>query len=305
MKVTEEGFAQDPKALETYQKAYTTHIQAGRQFGIGSLAWKISRVPNSRVVSDIIDRNNAHLLADFPKEKIAERRSECIQALIRDRVPATVDANADIDSFVMQKLKHANGVNTIGWPVLTGDPTAIWLLSDEKKCTLSRYLVDYESARELLVKLQVISISRPLNFTPLPDPSMVLEFMLRTSAERNSAETEPSRGDTRETLIVLDREAREGFRTIMVMYRLFVWQKLLQGTYGDRFYGEIIAAVRDRSYPPTLALRAAERRCPRRRIGWPAAAGGGKGCQRIHLSHGAEARGRRHPECEPHHAFAR
>jgi len=37
--------------------------------------------------------------------------------------------------------------------------------------------------------------------------------------------------------------------------------------------------VRDRSYPPTLALRAAERRCPRRRIGWPAAAGGGKGRQ--------------------------
>src|SRR5262249_16096458 len=80
VKVTEEGFAQDPKALETYQKAYTTHIQAGRQFGIGSLASKISRVPNSRGVCDIIDRNNAHLLADFPKEKIAERRSECIQA---------------------------------------------------------------------------------------------------------------------------------------------------------------------------------------------------------------------------------
>jgi hypothetical protein len=247
VKMVEKVFAQNPEALKAYQNAYTNHIQDGRRFGVGSLAWKISRLQDNQKVSEIIDRNNAHLLADFPKEQIAEARSECIRALIRDRVPAKVDANADIDTFVMQKLKHANGVNILGWLVLTRDPTAIWLLSDEEKRTLSRYLIDYESARELLVQLQVISISRPLNFTPIPDPSMVVEVMLLSSAERNAAETEPSRGDTRETLLVLDREAREGFHTIMVTYRLFVWQKLLQGTYGDRFYSEIVAAAKTKT----------------------------------------------------------
>src|SRR6476620_8467249 len=216
VKMVEKVFAQNPEALKAYQNAYTNHIQDGRRFGVGSLAWKISRLQDNQKVSEIIGRNNAHLLADFPKEQIAEARSECIRALIRDRVPAKVDANADIDTFVMQKLKHANGVNILGWLVLTRDPTAIWLLSDEEKRTLSRYLIDYESARELLVQLQVISISRPLNFTPIPDPSMVVEVMLLSSAEPNAAETEPSRGDTRETLLVLDREAREGFHTIMV-----------------------------------------------------------------------------------------
>jgi hypothetical protein len=245
VKVTEKAFAQDPKGLKAYQNAYTTHIQQGPQFGIGSLAWKISRLPNDQVVSEIIDRNNARLLPDFPKEKISEARSECIRALIRDRVPAKVDANMDIESVVMQRLKHGNGVNTIGWLVLTRDPMAIWLLSDEEKRMLSRYLVDYESARELLVGLGVISISRTLNFTPIPDPLMVLQFMLQSSAERNSAEIEPSRGDTRETLVVLDRKAREGFRGVMLAYRLFVWQKFLQGTYGDRFYNDMIAAKAD------------------------------------------------------------
>jgi len=44
---------------------------------------------------------------------------------------------------------------------------------------------------------------------------------------------------------VLDRKAREGFRGVMIAYRLFVWQKLLQGTYGDRFYNDMIAAKAD------------------------------------------------------------
>ena len=123
VKEMEKAYAEDREGLKVYQNAFATHIQYGRQFGIGSLASKIGRVPKDQVVSEIIDRNNAHLLPNFPKEQFAAAtRSEWIRALIRDRVPTKVETNADIDLFVpelMQKLKHGNAVNIIGWLVLT------------------------------------------------------------------------------------------------------------------------------------------------------------------------------------------
>jgi hypothetical protein len=74
---------------------------------------------------------------------------------------------------------------------------------------------------------------------------MVHQFMLRTSADRNTAEIDPVRGDERERLLKLDREAREGFAGIIIAYRLFVWQKTIQSIYGEPFLNQINAIDAD------------------------------------------------------------
>lgn len=241
IKTTEAAFQQHPEGLKAYQQAYSAQIQNRRQFGIRSLAYKIAHVPNDQVCAEFIKRENGALLADFPRKLIESARIECIKELIRDRVPAKSSFEDDVETWLFQKIKHANAVNTAGWLLLTGDPTAMYLFTSEESKVIARYLVDYEKARLLLVELGVISISLPLSFTPLPDPSMLSQFMLQSSVERNAAEAEPSRGDTRETLLCLDREARDGFRGILISYRLFVWQKLIGGTYGERFLNELNA----------------------------------------------------------------
>jgi hypothetical protein len=190
---TEAGFENNPEALAAYRNAYKFQIEQKRKFGIGSLGRKIANMPSEKVISELIKPEYVPLLPDL-KESITGHRAEYIKSLIRDRVPAKEPFMGDFDNWLFQKIKYGNAVNTAGWLVLIGDPTAILLFNENERKALAGYLTDYESARLTLVEGGIISISRPLGFTPIPDPIMVHQFMLRSSADRNTTEVAQSVG---------------------------------------------------------------------------------------------------------------
>ena len=137
------------------------------------------------------------------------------------------------------------------------DPTAICLFDDGERFALARYLADHEADTLALVNGGVISNTRSLGFTPIPDPLKVHQFMLLTSG--NNA-TDPVRGDEREQLLKLDRKAREGFFGLLIAYRLFVWQKTIQSIYGEPYLNQV-NAMNAKAEVQTIARTATSQMC--------------------------------------------
>jgi hypothetical protein len=240
----ESGFSNNPVALQNYRAAYNSHIQHRKSFGRGSLYEKVKDLPSdSQKIDVIISKDNAHLLLDFPDDLKNKFRISFIKALIRDRVPAKQADSAlseDADAFLFQKIKYANAVNTAGWLIITKDQTALFLFNEIEKHALGEYLFNYDNARKVLVDGQIISNTRCLSFTPIPDPASVHAYMFSTSAaKRDTAEVDSLRGDERERLLNLDRQGREAFLSIITAYRLFVWQSTVRAIYGQKYLNEV------------------------------------------------------------------
>ena len=238
---TEKAFEGDASRLSAYRAAYQQQLEYAKKFGVGSLAQRIVDLPSDKVISEIIKIENASELANLPREVVERTRAECVRALLRDRILTKQPLGAQLDEWLCLKIKHGNAVNIAGWLVLMNDPTATFLFTADERRVLGNYVRDYENARRMLAENEVIAISRPLSFRPIPDPTMVFQFMLRSSMEENTALAEPQRGDERERLVLLDREARQGFQTIVIGFRMFVWQKIIDGIYGQKYLDEVNA----------------------------------------------------------------
>jgi hypothetical protein len=202
------------------------------------LGYKLKTLPPEKHIDEFIKAENVEVLPSFPQQ-ILNNRVAYIKSLLRDRIPAKEPPTEDSGELLHHKIKYGNAVHTAGWLVLIRDPTAIYLFNENERKALARYLIDYESARRVLVDSKIISISTSLNFTPIPEPSLLQQIMLRSSADKNTADRDPTRGDDREKLLKLDRTAREGFLGIVLAYRVFVWQQTIESIYGQTYINQI------------------------------------------------------------------
>jgi hypothetical protein len=241
IQTTEKGL-DDPSALAKYQAAYRGKLEYAQKWGIGTLNRKLLRLPADQVFSEVVKREYAAQLHSVPSDILGKARPEFIKALLRDRRPNQEYFNKDqTEDRLFQKIVHGNAVNTAGWLVLLKDPTALYFFSTGEQKIIGNYLNDHERAHLLLVDIGVVSVSKPLSFTPIPEPKMVSELMFHSSLDENTALAHPERGDERESLSFLDREARRGAHLMLSAYRLFVWRKTIENIYGSGFLAQVNA----------------------------------------------------------------
>jgi hypothetical protein len=222
--------------LVSWNQARNQHLEGARTSGVFSLSYRISRLHPADVVPEIVKLQNAHLLANFPREPMEPSRSAVLSELLRSRLRAREAAGFG---------PIANGVLFCGWLLLTRDPTAWWLFTAEEKRVLLRFLDDYSSARQFLLGLNAIAPGESIPFDPPPEPLRCSEMLFGSCADADIEKMAAERDVEKSKIAGLDTSARDSLRITLFCLRVVIWKKILADTYGERYRDAVLETSAD------------------------------------------------------------
>jgi len=145
-----------PSILEKYQNAYRMQLEEVRFTGVDSLAWKIDSpgVTGDQVLDLIVDPSSGPLIHNFIS--VMERTDTGMKAWIQEK-PLL------IRKLILQRVrpKENNAVLILSGLVSGYDQIAWNLLTEDERNAMLRVANDYESARDVLVKYDLVPPKSP------------------------------------------------------------------------------------------------------------------------------------------------
>lgn len=249
------ALSSNPSSLKLFENARNSHIESCRHFGAKSLSRKLSKLPHSQVVSELILIDNAHLLPNYPRKTVASQRGSILYELLKNRAEEQLkntwfgNQNNSISSLAM-----TNRVVTAGFLVLTRDPTTMWLLESHERVVLAGYFDHYATARNMLTSIGVPSLAESVVYNASPDANAIADFVLLSCADMTIEKGGAEENRLPVILPAINADSIEEFFSSVTLLRIWIWKKTLVGIFGVAYWETVCTSEKMKVVESVLSI---------------------------------------------------